>query len=141
MVSSLLLLVSLANAQDFKNLQIGQPAPFDGTLLRPEALATIVTKNEADVEMCKAESEHKLKEKQINCDLDTQKLTFDLESYKKTSEAIIAEKDKELDKAYELLKKQTANKTPFWIGVGFVGGLATSIGMIYVYEEIITSDK
>lgn len=141
MVSSLLLLVSLVNAQDFKNLQTGQPAPFDGTLLRPEALATIITKNESDVEMCKAESEHKLKEKQINCDLDTQKLTFDLESYKTTSEAIIAEKDKELDKAYELLKKQTANKTPFWISVGFVGGLATSIGMIYIYEEITTSDK
>lgn len=136
MVSSLLLLVSLVNAQDFKNLQTGQPAPFDGTLLRPEALATIITKNESDVEMCKAESEHKLKEKQINCDLDTQKLTFDLESYKTTSEAIIAEKDKELDKAYELLKTQPQNKTPMWIGIGFVGGLATSIGMFYLYEEI-----
>lgn len=136
MVSSLFLLISLANAEDFKNLQTGQSAPFDGTLLRPEALATIITKNEADVEMCKAEAEHKLKEKQINCELDTEKLQYDFDSYRQTNEAIMAEKDKELDKAYELLKKQTANKTPFWIGVGFVGGLATSIGMIYVYEGI-----
>jgi hypothetical protein len=136
MVISLLLLASLANAQDFKQLQTGQPAPFDGTLLRPEALATIITKNEAEVAMCKADAEHKIKEQQINCDLDKEKLQYDLESYIKTNEAVMAEKDKELEKAYDLLKKQTANKTPFWIGVGFAGGIATSIGMIFVYEEI-----
>jgi glycerate kinase len=128
--------MSFANAQDFKNLQTGQPAPFDGTLLRPEALATIITKNEAEVAMCKADAEHRLNEQEINCELDTQKLQYDFDSYKMVSESIIAEKDKELDKAYELLKKQTKNQTPMWIGVGFVGGLATSIGMIYLYEEI-----
>ena len=46
------------------------------------------------------------------------------------------EKDKELDKAYELLKERSKNQTPLWIGAGFVGGLATSIGMFYLYEKI-----
>ena len=136
MLSSLLLLISLANAQDFKNLQTGQPAPFDGTLLRPEALATIITKNEADVAMCKAEAEHKLKEQTINCELDTEKLQYDFDSYRQTNEAIMIEKDKELEKTYALLKKQTANKTPFWISVGFAAGFATSLGAIYVYNSI-----
>jgi 5-deoxy-D-glucuronate isomerase len=136
MLSSLLLLVSFANAQDFKNLQTGQPAPFDGTLLRPEALATIITKNEAEVALCKAESEHKLKEQTINCELDTEKLQYDFDSYRQTNEALMAEKSKELDKVYEIVKKQTANKTPFWISVGFAAGFATSLGTIYVYNNL-----
>lgn len=136
MLINLLFLISFANAQDFKNLQTGQPAPFDGTLLRPEALATIITKNEAEVAMCKADADHKLNEQEISCELDTQKLQYDFDSYKTTNEAIMIEKDKELDKAYELLKKQTANKTPLWIGIGFATGFATSIGAIYVYNNL-----
>lgn len=136
MLSSILLFASLSLAEDFKNLQQGQPAPFDGTILRPEAMATIFTTNDAQIAECKAKGEHELQKQEIKCDLDVQKIEYDFNSYKMTNEAIIAEKDKELDKAYELLKKQTKNQTPIWIGVGFIGGLATSIGMIYVYEEI-----
>ena len=53
-----------------------------------------------------------------------------------TSEELMQQKDKELDRAYELLKERSKNQTPLWLGVGFVGGLATSIGMYYLYEEI-----
>jgi hypothetical protein len=135
MAISLLLLASLANAQDFKQLQTGQSAPFDGTLLRPEAFATIITKNEAEVAMCKADAKHIEKEQQINCDLDKEKLQYDLQLHIKTNEALINEKDKELQKAYDLLKKQSVNHTPLWIGVGFTAGFATSIGAIYFYNQ------
>ncbi len=136
MISSLILLASLATAEDFKNVQQGQPAPFSGTLIRPEAMATIIATHDAQISECKAKSQHELEKQEIKCELETQKIEYDFTSYKMVSESIIAEKDKELDKAYELLKKQTKNQTPMWIGVGFVGGLATSIGMIYLYEEI-----
>ena len=136
MISSLLILATLANAQDFAQIQKGQPAPFSGTLLTPESIAVIITKHDSDIAMCLAESDHKLQEQEIKCELQVQKAQYDFSSYKMTSEAIMQEKDKELDKAYDLLKKQTKNQTPLWIGVGFVGGLATSIGMIYAYEAI-----
>lgn len=136
MLTSILLFASLAFGEDFKNLQQGQPAPFAGTLLRPEAIATIISKNDADLVECKAKAEHELNKQEIKCELEVQKIEYDFSSYKMTSEAIMAEKDKELDKAYDLLKKQTKNQTPMWIGVGFVGGLATSIGMIYIYNQI-----
>lgn len=136
MISSLLLIASLAFAEDFKNLEQGQPAPFTGTLLKPEAMATIFTTHDAQITQCKADNEHEMQKQEIKCELDIQKIQYDFDSYKMVSESIVAEKDKELDKAYDLLKKQTKNQTPMWIGVGFVGGLATSIGMIYLYEEI-----
>ena len=136
MISNLLLFASLALAQDFKNVQQGQPAPFSGTLLKPEAMATIFATHDAQIAQCKADSVHEIEKQGIKCELEIQKIEYDFNSYKIVSESIIAEKDKELDKAYELLKTQPQNKTPMWIGVGFVGGLATSIGMIYLYEEI-----
>ncbi len=136
MINSLLLFVAFTNAQDFTQVQKGQPAPFAGTLLTPESVATIVTKHDSDVAMCLAESDHKLQQQEIKCELQVQKTEYDFSSYKMTSEALMQEKDKELDKAYEIIKKQSKSQTPLWIGVGFVGGIATSIGMIYAYEAI-----
>ena len=136
MLTNILLFATLANAQDAVQLQAGQPSPFSGTLLKPEAIATIIAKHDADVEQCKADSQHEFEKQQIKCELDIQKTEYDFSSYKMTSESLMQEKDKELDKAYELLKERSKNQTPLWIGAGFVGGLATSIGMFYLYEEI-----
>jgi len=136
MLTNILLFATLANAQDAVQLQAGQPSPFSGTLLKPEAIATIIAKHDADVEQCKADSQHEIEKQQIKCELDIQKTEYDFSSYKMTSESLMQEKDKELDKAYELLKERSKNQTPLWIGAGFVGGLATSIGMFYLYEEI-----
>jgi len=136
MISSLLLFAAFANAQDFTQVQKGQPAPFSGTLLTPESIAVIISKHDSDIAMCLAESDHKLQEQEIKCELQIQKTEYDFSSYKITSESLMHEKDKELDKTYDLLKKQTKNQTPLWIGVGFAAGFATSLGAIYVYNNI-----
>jgi len=107
MISSFLLFVTLANAQDFAQVQKGQPAPFAGTLLTPESIAVIISKHDSDVAMCVAESDHKLQEQEIKCELQVQKAEYDFSSYKMTSEALIQEKNKELDKAYDIIKKQS----------------------------------
>lgn len=136
MISSILLLVSLAQAEDFKQLQQGQPAPFAGTLLRPEALATIISQNDADIAQCKAEGQHELEKEKIQCELDTKKIQYDFDSYKTTNDALMVEKNKELDKTYALVKKQSNNRTPLWIAVGFLAGTASAYGTIYVYNHI-----
>ncbi|NBR16127.1 MAG: hypothetical protein EBU01_16350 [Crocinitomicaceae bacterium] len=136
MISSFLLFATLANAQDFAQVQKGQPAPFAGTLLTPESIAVIITKHDSDVAMCLAESDHKLQEQEIKCELQVQKVEYDFSSYKITSESIMEEKNKELDKAYEIIKKQSKNQTPLWLGIGFATGFATSLGAIYVYNNL-----
>jgi glycerate kinase len=136
MISSLLLFASIASANDFSNIKQGEPAPFDGTLLKPEAMATIFATHDAEIAECKLKAQHDLEKEQIECELDVQKIEYDFGSYKVTASAIIEEKDKELEKLYDLLKKQNKNQTPLWIGVGFAGGIVTSIGMIYIYEAI-----
>jgi len=130
-----LLLISNVAAQDYTPIRKGQVSPIDGTVLSHNALATIITTGDANLAECKAQSELKLKQQQIDCELETQKLEYDLESNKKLNEEIIAAKDLELKKLYDIVKKKERNHAPLWIALGFVGGVATTYGTFYIVEN------
>ena len=136
MLISLLLLSSLANAGDYAQVQQGQAAPFTGTLLKPEALATIISTNDAAVASCVAEGTHKVEKLQIECDLTAEKWEQDYTTLKLTTEQIDAIKQKEIESLREIVQKQAKPNLPLWITLGFVSGLATSYGTIYIYEQI-----
>jgi len=136
MVISLLLLSKFALAQDFQNINQGQAAPFTGTLLTPEALAKIITLEDSKLQLCEETLIHEMKTLTITKDTEIDKLKFNLTEKEKSCDLIVKEKNKELDRAYEVIKKQNKNLTPLWIGVGFAAGLATSIGTYYVYNNI-----
>lgn len=136
MLISLLLLSSLAKAGDYAQVQQGQAAPFAGTLLKPEALATIISTNDATVAACVAEGTHKVEKLQIECDLTAEKWQQDYTTLKLTTEEIDAIKQKEIESLREIVQKQAKPNLPLWITLGFVSGLATSYGTIYVYEQV-----
>jgi hypothetical protein len=132
----LLLLSTLAFAQDYAPIKKGQPSPMDGTVLSADALATMIAKTDADLALCKEETKFALKKQQIDCELETQKLEYDITSIKETDKQLLEAKDEELKKVYTLVKKSNRNLTPVWIGVGFAAGLTTSIGTYYVYNNL-----
>jgi hypothetical protein len=136
MVISLFLLSKLALAQDFQNINQGQVAPFTGTLLTPDALAKIITLEDSKYKLCEENSTHQLETLTITKDTEIDKLKFNLTEKQKSCDLMIQEKNKELDRAYEVIKKQNKNLTPLWIGIGFAAGLATSYGTIYVYNHL-----
>ena len=136
MVISLLLLSKIATAQDFQNLNQGQVAPFIGTLITPDGMAKIITIEDAKLFECEEISRHKVEVLTISTDAQIEKLKFDLKKQQESSDKIIQEKDKELDRVYTLIKKQNKNLTPMWIGVGFAAGLVTSFGTYYVYNNL-----
>lgn len=135
MVINLLLLSKLALAQDFQNLTQGQVAPFTGTLITPDGMAKIITIEDAKLSECQEISRHQIEVLTISNDAQIEKLKFDLKKQKESSDKIIQEKDKELDRVYDLVKKQNKNLTPMWIGIGFAAGLATSYGTIYIHQQ------
>lgn len=136
MVISLFLLSKLALAQDFQNINQGQVAPFTGTLLTPDAVAKIITIENSKLDICEETAQHNINTLTISKDTEIDKLKFNLEEKQKSCNLIIEEKNKELDRAYEIIKKQNRNLTPLWIGIGFAAGLATSYGTIYVYNHL-----
>lgn len=136
MLISLLLFSSIANAGDYTQMKQGQAAPYDGTLLKPEAIATIISTNDAAVAVCMAEGKHKVEKLQIECDLTAEKLEQDYMSLKLSTDKIDSIKDKEINDLKDIIKKQNVNRTPLWLTLGFLGGIATSFGTIYAYEQI-----
>jgi hypothetical protein len=136
MVISLLLVSGLAIAQDFQNVEQGQIVPFTGTVLTPDAIAKIITIEDAKFQTCQENWKHEINTLTINKDTEIQKLKHDLEVTEQTKDKIITEKDKEIERTYELVKKENKNLTPLWLGIGFTAGFVTSIGTIYVYNQI-----
>jgi hypothetical protein len=136
MVISLLLLSGLAFGQDFKNVQQGEPVPFSGTILTPDAIAKIITTEDAKLQTCQEDWKHQINTLTINKDVEIEKLKHDLETTEQTKDRMIAEKDKEIERTYELIKKQNKNLTPLWLGVGFTAGFATSVATVYIYNTM-----
>jgi len=134
MVISLLLVSGVAIAQDFQNVEQGQIVPFNGTVLTPDAIAKIITIEDAKLQTCQEDWKHEINTLTINKDTEIQKLKHDLEVIEKTKDRIITEKDKEIERTYELVKKENKNLTPLWLGIGFTAGFVTTLGTIYVYE-------
>jgi hypothetical protein len=136
MVISLLLVSGLAFGQDFKNVQQGETTPFSGTILTPDAIAKIITTEDAKLQTCQEDWKHQINTLTINKDVEIQKLKHDLETTEQTKDRIIAEKDKEIERTYELIKKQNKNLTPLWLGIGFTAGFATSVATVYIYNTM-----
>ena len=136
MVISLLLLSKLAIAEDFKNLNQGDAAPFSGTIITPDGIAKIITIEDSKLQTCEEKSRHEIEVLTITKDTQIEKLKFDLKQQTESCDSLIKEKDKELDRVYEIVKKQNKNLTPLWLGIGFTAGLATSLGTYYVYNNL-----
>lgn len=135
MILTLLLFTNLANAQDYAPIKKGQVSPIDGTVLSQNALANIITTNDAVVLECQAKAKHDLEKQTIECELDVQKLEYDVEAIKRTNASIIEAKDEEINKLQTIIKKNNRNLAPLWIAVGFAGGMATTYGAFYIVQQ------
>jgi len=135
MVISLLLFSKLAIAEDFKNLNKGDIAPFSGTIITPDGIAKIITIEDSKLQMCQEKSRHEIEILTITKDTQIEKLKFDLKQETENCDFLIQEKQKELDRVYDIVKKQNRNLTPLWLSIGFAAGMATSFGAYYIYQE------
>lgn len=136
MVINLLLISSLSFAQDFQNIQQGQIAPFNGTVITPDGIAKIITIEDAKLKTCQEDWKHEINNLTISKDTEIEKLKNDLKITNESKDKLISEKDEEIKRTYELIKKQNKNIVPLWIGLGFLGGITSTLGTIYAYKAI-----
>ena len=121
-----LFFLSLAFAgDDVVTVQKGEPAPFSGTLLSPDAAARLLAKGEKDLATCLADAK---RDKDL---LEAQK-TFEVQ----TAEAKLAQCTLESQKKQELYLERIAwlekkVSPPSWQGpVLFAGGVVVGMGVV-----------
>jgi len=125
-VFAVLLFIGLAFADDIVTIRKGERAPFDGTLLSPNAAAKIITETDYTLEKCLIDAR---REKAL---LDA-KLTLE----RKNVEAELAAcslKYTEMEKLYEqqinYLEKRAS--IPQWQSPAyFAGGVLVGAGIVY----------
>lgn len=121
-----LFMSSIAFANDVVTLRKGEKAPFDGTLLSPDAAAKIITETDYSLEKCLIDARR-------DKALQEAKLTME----KKNVEAELAActlKYTEMEKLYEkqidYLEKRAAS--PSWeTPVYFTSGILIGAGLVY----------
>jgi len=116
------ILLSLAFAEDVVTVKEGEPAPFEGTLMKPSAIAKLLADHDAKVETCKVNSEKDLA-------LQEAKLTLKL----KLTEADLAACNARLiaqEKMYNEILDQSLKDKSLGKSAIFAGGVLTGIGVM-----------
>ena len=121
-----LLLLSLAYANEqVVTILEGEKAPFEGTLMNPEAVAKLIAGHEYDIESCLANAKKDLRLLETNKDFKI-----------KLKESKLAQCSLELEKKQKLYNDRIdwlENKVspPSWKGPSmFVGGVLTGVGLV-----------
>ena len=115
-------MLSLAFAEDVVTVKEGEPAPFEGTLMKPSAIAKLLADHDAKVETCKVNSEKDLA-------LQEAKLTLKL----KLTEADLAACNARLiaqEKMYNEILDQSLKDKSLGKSAIFAGGVLTGIGVM-----------
>lgn len=107
----------------------GQVVPFDGTLLSPEAVATIIADKQASAETTSAETARVQSEEQAKC-----KFTVDEANAVATAKISVAgavsEAEKKKSEALNIaLKKEIASRPNIvlWTGIGAAAGIGITV--------------
>ena len=118
---------------NFTFLNKGDPAPFEGTLFDPAAVAKIL----ADKQFAKKDCELKIKYekdlKDAKCTRDTKLLKSELEIEKKKFDLIVAAQKEEIETLRNLAK---GSDSTLWAAIGFALGAASSIAIFFAATEI-----
>lgn len=140
LILSSLLFISNLYAQETEDVYVhikqNERAPFDGVLLAPSAISTVISTHDSKIATC--ENDKSKIEETLNTKFNflEEKCKFDYDLLQKTDLTLLLAKQEEIENLREIAKKQSKNLTPLWIGIGFASGIATTVGIFYVYEQI-----
>ena len=123
---SFILLIGLAFADDIVTIRKGEKAPFDGTLLSPDAAAKIITETDYTLEKCLIDSrreksmldaKHTLERKNVEAELAACTLKY-------------TEMEKLFAQQIDYLEKRAS--VPEWQSPAyFAGGVLVGAGLVY----------
>lgn len=120
----ILLFCSMLFADDVVTLKKGDPAPFDGTLLSPEAAAKLLATSESDLSKCKADMDIQKLQFENKLELDTGLLKVELDTCK-------LERDRQKKIYEEHIELLEQRSRPAWEGnLIYAGGVVTGVAVV-----------
>ena len=128
-ILALFLISSTAMADDgrFTLLEEQQPAPFEGVLFDTTAVVDIMTEKANWQLQCDIEIEYNLDIANTEFDLERKNFNIRYEALDQEYKLIVEQKDVEITKLQETIKKQSPPNKWAWFGVGSASGVIATV--------------
>ena len=128
-ILALLLISSTAYADEGKFTLIAEqePAPFAGVLFDPMATANIMTEKDSWKLQCDLEVEYNLDIANSEFELERKNFEIRYEALDHEYKLIVDQKDIEITKLQETIKKQSPPNKWVWFGVGGASGVVATV--------------
>ena len=136
-VLALLLFSSTALADDgkFAVLEEAQPAPFDGVLFNKSAVADIMTEKATWQSQCDIEVEYQLDVAGTEFELERKNFNIRYDALDEEYKLIVEQKDVEIVKLQETIKKQSPPNKWAWYAGGIASGVVITYGAYKAFQD------
>jgi hypothetical protein len=136
-ILALFLFSSTAYANDgkFTLLAEQQPAPFAGVLFDPIAAANIMTEKDGWKSLCDIEVEYQLDIVGTEFDLERKNFNIRYEALDQEYKLIVEQKDAEIVKLQETIKKQSPPNKWAWYAGGIASGVVVTYGAYKAFRD------
>ena len=136
-ILALLLISSTAHATEgqFTLLAEEQPAPFAGVLFDPIATANIMTEKDGWKSLCDIEVEYQLDVAGTEFELERKNFNIRYDALDEEYKLIVEQKDVEIFKLQETIKKQSPPNKWWWYAGGIASGVVVTYGAYKAFRD------
>ena len=120
----------------FTQLELGDPAPFAGTLFNPTATAQLIAEREFRLTDCDLRVNYEINLLTAKRDLEYNLLQVRYDSLEERSTALSNLRDQEITDLQEMIRKHPNRNSHWFFAGGFIVGAATSIAIFFAAREI-----
>jgi len=118
-------------------LETGDPAPFDGILISFDTAAKMVLDKKFEDAECDLRTSYELHLQEERFQLQLDYKDIEIHSWKDKYESMMILKSVENDRLHDLIIKQSPDKDPLLVALGFGIGTLTSLGIFALSTEIV----
>ena len=125
-----------AESPRFTNLQLGDPAPFTGTLFNPPATAELIANSQFDMSECDLRVEFEVNRTQAEYQLQIDLLQASYDSLNERHQLLMDIKQQEIE-TYQALAIERPNRyNHWWLAGGLASGIGLTLGVLFASQRI-----
>jgi hypothetical protein len=120
----------------YTHLDIGETAPFAGTLFNPTALAQLMSENQFSDEECDLEIEFQVSRARTEMQLKIDSLQISYDALEEKHQLLMDIKNNEINTYRDIALDQPNKNNQWWLAGGVVVGIGLSLGTFYATTNI-----
>ena len=134
-----LILCAPAHADDtpqYTHLDLGQEAPFAGTLFNPAATATLIAESQFNMSDCDLRVEYEVGRAEARYQLQLDLLQISYDSLNERHNLLMDIKNQEIETYRSMALEQPNKNNHWWLAGGVVAGVSLTLGVLFATQEI-----